>query len=310
MTDRTPLGPGFLDGGLVHRVPPRVCERLAARLGAPDLRQVLAARFKERSSNAWFRGTAGGREIFVKLYARADRAAADRAVSAALGAERTTRFLAGGRDEQLGEYGVFAWEELAALPWDTRAAAIAGRLLASVHDTAAAVVIDAAPQAEPAQPPEAGYARRLEGLAEQAPDLFARYRGVLTGGWARSVVAQAQRLAEETAPVLLHGDYSLRNIARAASGRELVFDFERADAGLAEEDLGRLWDRELAAIPGGREAFAAAYRAARAEDPGPPRAPALDFARLSCAVGTLAAARRTDDPEFEAEGLTILRALT
>lgn len=297
-----------LDGSLVDTVPPHVADRLASRIGADRLWQVRAATFKERSSNGWFRGSAGEREIFVKLYARADRAAADRSVAAAVGPAHTTRLLDWGRDEEAGEHAVFAWEDLADLPWDARSAAIAGRLLAVVHDTPPPRGPDGKQMLQRLPAPQDDYGRLLAGLAQQAPHLFARLRDRLTGPWATALVAAAQRAQAST--LLLHGDFSFRNIARSPRGAEVVFDFERAVAGPAELDLGRLWDRELAAIDGGHDAFAAAYRAARASDPGPLDRALLDFARLSCAVSTLIAARRTRDPEFETEGLAILEALT
>ncbi|GAA3434188.1 phosphotransferase [Kutzneria kofuensis] len=299
-----------LDGGLVDTLPRDLADRLAERVGADRLRQVRAASFKERSSNGWFRGAVDGQEVFVKLYARADRAAADRAVSAAVGPAHTTRLLGWGRDERTGEHAVFAWEDCTGLPWDARAAATAGRLLAVVHDTPPPLGPDGSPILAGLPTAESHYDRLLAGLAQQAPHLFARISGRLTGSWATDLVAAAQRAAAQAPAVVLHGDFSFRNIARTARGVDVVFDFERAVTGPVEQDLGRLWDRELAAIEGGHDAFVAGYRAGRAQDPGPFSTAALDFARLSCAVSTLIAARRTRDPEFEAEGLAILEALT
>jgi hypothetical protein len=310
MTGHTTPPSGPLDGSPVDTVPPSVIERLARHLEADDLRQVAAASFEGRSGNAWFHGTAKDREIFVKLYAWADRAEADRAVSAAVGSAHTTRLLGGGRSRELGEYAVFAWEDLTALPWDIRSAAAAGRLLAAVHDTSQPREPDGSPSLRQTSMTAADYLGRLEELHEQAPGLFARLREQLAGARAGTVVTQAERIAAVEPHVLLHGDFTLRNIARSASGRDLVFDFEQAACGPAEGDLHQLWDRELAAIPGGRRAFIAAYRSARIADPGPPRPAVLDYARLSYAVSALTTARRTGSPEFETEGLAILKALT
>ncbi|GAA0513727.1 hypothetical protein GCM10010390_15090 [Streptomyces mordarskii] len=296
---------GVLDGALVDLVPQRVADRLAARIGAEHLVQVRADSFKERSANAWFRGTARGREIFVKLYARQDRAVVERLVARSLGPACSTRLLDSGTAPDLGGYAVFDWERLVPLPPTADSAAAAGRLLAAVHETAP-------PGAAPLQdqtPCEAHLETHLSALAAEAPDLYGLIRGRLAEPALSTLVREAGRRSVTAPRVLLHGDFSLRNVARGAGGREVVFDFERAALGPFEVDLQRLWDRELAAIRGGRTAFTAAYRQERDTDPGPPDPVLLDFARLSCAVSTLTAARRTDDPDFEAEGLTILKVL-
>jgi aminoglycoside phosphotransferase (APT) family kinase protein len=183
-------------------------------------------------------------------------------------------------------------------------------MLAAVHESAVPREPDGAASLTRRGAGEEPLALLLSGLARRAPDLYALVRDKLAEPRRAASAAAARRHAADAPEVLLHGDFSLRNIARAADGRELVFDFERAECGPAESDLERLWDRELAAVPGGRAAFVAAYRAARRADPGPPEPAALDYARLCCAISTLTAARRTCDTEFEAEGLTILKALT
>ncbi|WP_197367928.1 phosphotransferase family protein, partial [Streptomyces clavuligerus] len=156
----------------------------------------------------------------------------------------------------------------------------------------------------------AAFARLLDGLARQAPDLFAEVRDRLTGPKATALVRAAEKAGDGPPPVLLHGDFSLRNTARDRTGRPVVFDFERAEHGPPEYDLQRIWGGDLAAIPGGQVLFTAAYRAARAEDPGPLDRSLLDYARLACAITTLTAARRTQDTQFESEGRKILEGLT
>ncbi|MBU7600102.1 aminoglycoside phosphotransferase family protein [Streptomyces sp. P38-E01] len=297
---------GVLGGALVDLVPQQVADRLAARAGADRLAQVRATGFKERSTNAWFRGTALGREIFVKLYARQDRAATERVVAPAVGPTRSTRLLDAGTAPGLGAYAVFGWEDLAPLPPTADSAATAGRLLAAVHDTAPPA--GATLTQEPTSCEEQ-LGKQLSALATEAPDLYGLVRGRTDAADPTALAREADRRSATAPRVLLHGDYSLRNVARGAAGREVVFDFERAALGPFETDLQRLWDRELAALPAGRAAFTAAYRRERGTDPGPPDPVLLDFARLSCALSTLTAARRTDDPAFEAEGLTILKAL-
>ncbi|MDP9613235.1 hypothetical protein JOF35_005573 [Streptomyces demainii] len=322
MTVVTPQGGGLLDGSLVGGLPGHVADRLSAACGATGLRQVLAGSFKERSSNAWFRGGLRGEEVFVKLYARPERAAADRLVAGSLAPGLAPRLLAGGHADGLGEYAVFRWQSLTPLPARPESAAEAGRLLAAVHDTD-----PPGPGADgPAPRPPGGgqgttalpvtevgeepFGKLIEALARQAPDLFAEVRGRLTGPEATALVRDADQAAGRYPTVLLHGDFSLRNTARNHAGRPVVFDFERAGFGPAEHDLQRIWDRELAAIPGGHGIFTAAYRRARAHDPGPPDRIQLDYARLACAVTTLTTAHRTHDTRFEAEGRKILEALT
>ncbi|WP_367125813.1 phosphotransferase [Streptomyces phytohabitans] len=294
---------GVLHGGPVDLVPQRVADRLAARIGAGHLTQVRAPVRKERSANAWFRGTAAGRDVFVKLYARRDRAATERLVAPAVGPSRSTRLLDTGTDPELGAYAVFGWEDLVPLPPTAESAAVAGHLLATVHETVPPGEI------RHLTPGQEQLDAQLSALAAEAPDLYGPIRDRQARAAPAARVREAGRRAATAPRVLLHGDFSLRNVARGAGGRELVFDFERAAVGPYEVDLRRLWDRELAVIPGGRAAFTAAYRRGRGTDPGPPDPVLLDFARLSCAVTTLTAARRTDDPDFEAEGLTILEAL-
>ncbi|MCK1798995.1 aminoglycoside phosphotransferase family protein [Streptomyces sp. XM4193] len=311
-----PSGSGaVLDGAPVDLLPQQVADRLAARAGADHLTQVRAAGFKERSANAWFRGTALGREVFVKLYARNDRAATERLVAPAVGPGHSTRLLDGGTAAGLGAYAVFGWEDLHPLRHTADSAATAGRLLAAVHDTVPPPDI-VPPTGTASTPQPASCEEQLEtqweALAGQAPDLYALVRDrpeTPAKGAPNELAREADRRATGAPRVLLHGDYSLRNVARGAGGREVVFDFERAALGPFETDLQRLWDRELAALPAGRAAFTAAYRGERGTDPGPPDPVLLDFARLSCALSTLTAARRTDDPAFEAEGLAILKAL-
>lgn len=321
VTAVAPAGVGLLDGGLVGVLAGDVADRLAAACGATGLRQVLAASPRERSSNAWFRGELRGEEVFVKLYARPERAAADRLVARSVAPGVTTRTLGGGRADGLGEFTVFRWQPLTPLPARPESVAEAARLLAAVHDTAlpgsdeggrttrapgGGQALTAVPATEVG---EDAFAELLRRLARQAPDLFAEVRGRLTGPKATALVRAAGQSAGGRPPVLLHGDFSLRNTARNQAGRPVVFDFERAERGPAEYDLQRIWDRELAAVPGGHGVFTAAYRAARRHDPGPLDRVQLDYARLACAVTTLTAARRTHDTRFESEGRRILEAL-
>ncbi|MFI0773148.1 phosphotransferase [Streptomyces sp. NPDC021212] len=322
MTVATSAGDGLLDGGLVGVLPARVADRLAAACRATGLRQVPAGSFKERSSNAWFRGEVRGEEVFVKLYARPERAAAERLVASSLAPGVAPRLLAGGRADGLGEYAVFRWQSLTPLPATPESAAEAGRLLAAVHDTDLPGPGADGPTPRPPgggqgttalSAPEVGeeaFGKLIAALARQAPGLFAEVRGRLTGPKATALVRDAGWTAGRHPPVLLHGDFSLRNTARNQAGHPVVFDFERAEYGPAEHDLRRIWDRELAAIPAGHDTFTTAYRNARAHDPGPPDRIQLDYARLACAVTTLTAARRTHDTRFEAEGRKILEAVT
>lgn len=307
MTAAAPTGDGLLDGGLVGTLPGYVADRLAEVLGTTGLRQVRAASCRERSHNAWFRGELRGEEVFVKLYAVPERGVAERLVARSVAPRLTTRLVGGGRADGLGEYAVFHWQRLVPLPARPESAAEAGRLLAAVHDTALPVADADLPVTEVG---EEAFTKLLERLARQAPDLFAEVRDRLTGPKATALVRAADQSAGAYPPVLLHGDFSLRNIARDQAGRPVVFDFERAERGPAEYDLQRMWGGDLAALPGGHVLFTAAYRSARTDDPGAWDRGRLDYARLACAITTLTAAHRTRDAQFESEGRRILEAVT
>lgn len=275
-----------LDGTLAGAVlPDAVVRALAQQLNAGELRQIQPDDVNARSANAWLRGAG----IFVKLYARPEHAAAERAVAAALGG-----LLDGGELPGAGQYAVFAWQDLVPPPWTTETAARAASLLNTVHAT----------------DPPAGLRRReasedvfgalLERFAREAPDVHAEHQANLTGTTTRDVVRAAARV--ETPDVLLHGDFSLRNIGVRRDGGYALFDFERACTGFAEFDLERIWDRELASIDGGRTEFVDAL------DVRPDEA-LLNYARLVCALTTVMGARRTRDENFEREGRARLEAL-
>lgn len=147
-----PPAEAVLDGGLVGDLPDGVARRLAAATGVRELRQVPAASHKQRSSNAWFRGEHDGVPVFVKLYARSDRAAVDATVAALVPPAMTTELLARGTAGALGAYAVFRWADLTPVPGTPDGPVLAGTLLAALHD------VKLPPP--PAGPPRQPWARR------------------------------------------------------------------------------------------------------------------------------------------------------
>ncbi|NYT92305.1 phosphotransferase [Salinispora sp. H7-4] len=288
---------------LVTEVPAALVRRVGQRLDATAVRQIRATREKDRSANAWFRAEVASGPAFVKCYPRPDRAQAERAVARALPPGMAVPFLGGGALGGPGdypEYNCFAWRDLGPVRADPYGLRAAGERLGALHAvTPPAGLV-------PREVGPAAYDALLARLQEVSPYLDDRLRFRLDGDWARAVVTAAGSAARKASVVLLHGDFSLRNIGTAANGTTLLFDFERAETGPPELDLERIWDREATAS-GGHPALLAGYRAGGgAAEPDPVL---LTYARLCCAVSTLVAAGRTGDTEFAREAHVILDRL-
>ncbi|PGH41746.1 Phosphotransferase enzyme family protein [Micromonospora sediminicola] len=297
MTSTVGTPPGY---GLVGAVPHHVVEDISDHLRASVVRQVVAGTARDRSVNAWFRAETDAGTLFVKCYARADRAAVERSVAADLPEDLSPPLLSGGVIAGVGAYNCFGWRDLSPLPATAGSLAQVGERLATLH----------------AVPPPAGLPRREVGpaayaaqvarLADVAPDLADRLRHRLHGGWAAQLVAEAEAAAARARPVLLHGDFSLRNVGRQPCGGTLLFDFERAEIGPAELDLDRIWDREAVVPPGGRRALLHGYTTRSGVRPDPVL---ITYARLCCALSTLVRARLSGDTDFEEQAWAILAAL-
>jgi hypothetical protein len=289
-----------LDGVLVDVLPDAVLRELGQRLGIEDLRQVHAPSAALRSSNAWLCGQRP-EVVFVKLYARPAHAATEHSVAAALSGRHTVMLLDGDHLPAVGHYNVFRFEQMVRAPWTAGAAAEAGTLLARVH---AAEHPDGLRHRVAS---EAAFDDLLTRFAAAAPDVYSEHRAELLGAATRSLVRAAEQVGAESPDVLLHGDFSLRNVGVRPDGQYVVFDFERAALGPAEFDLERIWDRELAAIEHGRQRFVDSYAGtASGRRPNPDL---LRYARLTCALTTVMGGRRTRDQPFENEGRTMLEAL-
>ncbi|MCP2258881.1 Phosphotransferase enzyme family protein [Streptoalloteichus tenebrarius] len=295
----------LLTGAIVDWLPPSVADTLARRLGLEAMGQVVPETFKERSRNAWFHGHHRGVRVFVKLYAHAPHGVVEQYVGRQLGARYTTEILLGESVPNLGWCNVFRWEPVTPLPHTLDSVETAATLLAMTHrqDPGRADVLSRR------QVGERPYQELLARFGRVAWDVYQEWRDLLDGRDTASVVREAEQADAETPGALLHGDFSLRNVGSGERGRPVVFDFERSGLGPTELDLRRIWDRELAAVPGGRETFVSAYRAARGLTGVWPEPALLRYARLTCALTTITAARRTDDPQFEQEGRRILEDL-
>lgn len=291
-------------GGLVDRLPAATVEELRVRLGYRQLRQVNAPTPDRRSTNAWFYGHGDEGPVFLKLYALNHRAATEAAVTSQLPSTITTKFVANGFLEGIGPYSAFEWAELEEVVLDRNGLQLCAQLLASVHESP--ISQDGCLAAD--RVTSALYDKAVERLARVAPDDFEAVRSVIAGTWAQGLVVVATEIAEVTPSVVLHGDFSFRNIAQN-SGRHVVFDFERACTGPAELDLARIWDRELTRIPGGQSLFSIAYRRARGLSERWPDPVLLQFSRLRCAVTTLTAARLQHEQQFADQGYRILKEL-
>ncbi|WP_063048368.1 aminoglycoside phosphotransferase family protein [Nocardia arthritidis] len=291
-------------GGLVDRLPATTVEQIRVRLGYRRLRQIEAPTADRRSANAWFSGHGGEGTVFLKLYASDHRAATEAAVASQLPRAITTRFVNSGVLNEIGAYTAFEWANLNDVALDHNGVEVSARLLAAVHDCPLPPSSGIA--ADHITP--ASYEKAVERLARVAPDSFAEVESVVAGAWAQDLVTAASEIATTAPSVVLHGDFSFRNVAKC-SGRHVVFDFERACTGPAELDLARIWDRELTRVPNGQSLFAAAYRRARGLAQLWPDPVLLRFSRLRCAVTTLTAGRLQREEQFADQGYTILKAL-
>ncbi|MCC3327951.1 aminoglycoside phosphotransferase family protein [Nocardia abscessus] len=242
--------------------------------------------------------------MFLKLYASDRRGATEAAVASQLPRAITTRFVNSGMLDKVGAYTAFGWAHLDEVTLDRDGLGVSARLLAAVHDCPLPPSSGIA--ADHISP--ASYEKAVERLARIAPDSFAEVESVVAGAWAQDLVTAASEIATTTPSVVLHGDFSSRNVAKC-SGRHVVFDFERACTGPAELDLARIWDRELTRVPNGQSLFAAAYRRARGLTRPWPDPVLLRFSRIRCAVTTLTTARLQREEQFADQGYRILEAL-
>jgi aminoglycoside phosphotransferase (APT) family kinase protein len=239
-----------------------------------------------------------GRRLFVKLYDVVDGFQTEQEVLRLLGESHSELFIIPAERSDITEgvpWIAFPWIDLDPVHFDLQTARSFGQLMAQLHRAPLSAALERI-----AHPIDL-VAARLARLSV-FPEIYER----TTRLWERvSASVQQEIRAYATPPVLLQNDFGARNIFKQrARGQFIVIDFERAGAGNAHWELGKLWDRELYPDSPIRARFLEGYHEARASAADVwPHPPTLWLTRFVATLAIFPYATQVGDTEFFQHGL-------